>query len=118
MNVLFPFTVVERPYAIRPERITLRVCADLEWSVYVECEGCRHTYGLWPSRLAGGPHGAVPIADLLKAGALRCRTRCSGRPADGAHVSTMHVGMSRYLARWRVETINGSRQVRTVASTD
>ncbi|PIB96523.1 hypothetical protein CSW60_18620 [Caulobacter sp. X] len=109
---------MERPNPVRHDRITLRVCADLNWSVYVSCAGCNYTYGLWPSRLAGGPLGAVPIMDLLASGALRCRTRCGGRPADGAHVSAMHVGMSHYLARWTVETVNGARRVRALPAAD
>lgn len=87
---------------IRPERITLRVCADLDWRIIVDCPGCRHGYMVWPHRLAAGKFGSVPIHQLLERKTFKCTTRCDHVPASAIQVMVMHVGMSMPLAKWKL----------------
>ncbi|MBI1684471.1 hypothetical protein [Caulobacter hibisci] len=100
------------PWPITPNRITLRVCADMDWRVSAHCPGCRYSYELRPETAAGTPAGGRPIYKLLEAGAFTCRTRCGGLAASSVDVSCMDVGILRYVARFRAtDLVTGVRSV-------
>lgn len=89
-------------WPVNPSWITLRVCADLNWSVTVGCPKCRVATTIWPSK-APAALSAVPLHKLFADGAFKCRKvqyGCDGTPADRLHVDCMDVGMSKTVAKW------------------
>ena len=94
--------------------ITLRVCADLGWSVTVSCPGCRTAYELNIKKLASKPLAGLPLGDLVGGEYLKCRDRCGGMLASRLSVSFMQVGMLRELVRWEAVNSTGSRWAQLV----
>jgi hypothetical protein len=100
-----------RSWPIDPEHITLRVCADLDWRVSAHCPNCRIGSDVRLEKFAHKPIAAVPLARLLKVGAFTCKTRCGGLPASSVDVTAMDVGMSHYVARYRIDPASAARSV-------
>lgn len=87
------------PLPFQLSNLTLRVCADLGWSVTIRCPGCRTSRLVDAKALADKPLAALRLGDLVGGEYLKCRTRCGGMLADGLSVTTLHVGVQRELAR-------------------
>ena len=91
-------------WPVNPNRITLRVCADMDWKVYLGCPRCRYTTMIWPSKFAEGKLGSTPIHELLARQAFKCRAierGCDGTPADSVDVLAMNIGQSQTIAKWQ-----------------
>ena len=87
-------------WPVDPNRITLRVCSDMDWRVTVGCPKCRMSTVIWPDR-APERRQAVPIEKLFREGVFRCRKpACERAVADRLTIDAVDVGMLRPVATW------------------
>jgi hypothetical protein len=90
-------------WPINPSLITLRVCADLGWTVTARCPKCRVGTTLHGEKMGQGNAAHIPLERLFRDGKIRCKKvqyGCSGTPASGLSVDAIDVGMSKTVAKW------------------
>lgn len=90
-------------WPVKPDRITLRVCADMDWQVTLGCPKCQVSTTIHASKLTAEPFGSVPLYKLLADKAFKCRKvhyGCSGTPANRVTVSCIDVGTLKQVAEW------------------
>lgn len=89
-------------WPVKPDQITLRVCADLGWLVTIDCPKCRVGSQVVIDRVPA-PLQAVPLYKLFADQAFKCRKvqyGCNGTAAERIVVSCMDVGRLKAVARW------------------
>lgn len=97
-------------WPVNPSLITLRVCADLDWHVFIHCPKCGIGSQLFGKKLGEGKLADVPVERLFRQGSFKCRKvqyGCAGSPASSVEVTCMDVGMSKTVAKWSKEDPGG-----------